>query len=251
MWKNEIDHTVDMSLAIGAAMLKFGAETSRVEETIVRFAHALGVESAHSFATPTGIFLSIMYEGQEQTRMYRIEKGLTVDLDKVSQLNDLSRQLEWGRINKNEAEQRIRYIVASPSRYPNWLLQLSAAISGGGYAAMFGGMLSDFATALVGALVSSWVYEQISKKMPRFLAVFFGALVGIVAAKFMMRMGIGRQTDLILLGTIIPLVPGLAITNSARDLMAGDLLSGVARAAEALLTAGALAVAVVLTLSLE
>ena len=37
------------------------------------------------------------------------------------------------------------------------------------------------------------------------------------------------------------LVPGLALTNAIRDLVAGDLLSGISRACEALLIGTALA----------
>ena len=38
----------------------------------------------------------------------------------------------------------------------------------------------------------------------------------------------------------MPLLPGLAMTNAIRDTMRGDLVSGVARGAEALLVAVAL-----------
>ena len=40
-----------------------------------------------------------------------------------------------------------------------------------------------------------------------------------------------------IIGAIMLLVPGLAITNAIRDTMSGDLLSGVTRASEAFLVA--------------
>ena len=39
----------------------------------------------------------------------------------------------------------------------------------------------------------------------------------------------------------MPLVPGVAITNAIRDIMAGDFLSGTARVVEAVLIAVAIA----------
>ena len=39
----------------------------------------------------------------------------------------------------------------------------------------------------------------------------------------------------------MPLLPGLAMTNAIRDTIRGDLLSGIARATEALLIASSLA----------
>ena len=46
----------------------------------------------------------------------------------------------------------------------------------------------------------------------------------------------------VIISTIMLLVPGLAFTNAIRDTVSGDLLSGLSRIVEALLTAVALAV---------
>ena len=48
--------------------------------------------------------------------------------------------------------------------------------------------------------------------------------------------------DKVIIGSIMLLVPGLAITNAIRDTIAGDLVSGIARAVEAFLTAIGVAV---------
>nr|WP_243884954.1 threonine/serine exporter family protein [Lactiplantibacillus plantarum] len=45
----------------------------------------------------------------------------------------------------------------------------------------------------------------------------------------------------------MPLVPGVAITNAVRDTMTGNLLSGPARAVEAVLSACAIGVGIALT----
>lgn len=47
--------------------------------------------------------------------------------------------------------------------------------------------------------------------------------------------------DSIIIGAIMIFVPGVAITNSIRDFLSGDMLSGLARAAEAFLIACSLA----------
>jgi uncharacterized membrane protein YjjP (DUF1212 family) len=45
----------------------------------------------------------------------------------------------------------------------------------------------------------------------------------------------------IIVGCMMPLLPGLAMTNAIRDTIRGDLISGIARATEALLVASSLA----------
>ena len=47
----------------------------------------------------------------------------------------------------------------------------------------------------------------------------------------------GSEIDKIIIGSVMPLVPGLLITNAVRDLMSGHLVSGMSKGAEALLTA--------------
>ena len=60
----------------------------------------------------------------------------------------------------------------------------------------------------------------------------------------------GANDTAIIIGAIMPLLPGLAITNAIRDTVNGDLVSGVARAAEALLKAVAIAAGVGAVLAL-
>ncbi|NMN63647.1 threonine/serine exporter family protein, partial [Lacticaseibacillus paracasei] len=54
----------------------------------------------------------------------------------------------------------------------------------------------------------------------------------------------GHNLDFIIIGAIMPLVPGVAITNSIRDMLAGHLLSGMARGMEAILSACAIGVGI-------
>lgn len=51
----------------------------------------------------------------------------------------------------------------------------------------------------------------------------------------------GKNINPMITGAIMPLVPGLAITNAIRDIIAGDYLSGGARLFDAVVVAIALA----------
>jgi uncharacterized membrane protein YjjP (DUF1212 family) len=52
----------------------------------------------------------------------------------------------------------------------------------------------------------------------------------------------------IIVGALMPFLPGLAFTNGVRDYMAGDLLSGNSRIAEAALFALSIAIGLVFAL---
>ncbi|MFR1851866.1 MAG: threonine/serine exporter family protein [Clostridium sp.] len=49
---------------------------------------------------------------------------------------------------------------------------------------------------------------------------------------------------MLIVGSIMPLLPGVAFVKGLRDLISGDLVSGMSRVSEAFLTAGAIAVGV-------
>jgi uncharacterized membrane protein YjjP (DUF1212 family) len=81
----------------------------------------------------------------------------------------------------------------------------------------------------------------------RFLAEFIGSFFIGISAFLLIYNGIGNEMDKVIIGSVMPLVPGLHITNAVRDLMSGHLLSGVSKGIEATLTAFAIGAGVALT----
>ena len=63
-------------------------------------------------------------------------------------------------------------------------------------------------------------------------------------------LGLAEQMDKIIIGTLMNLVPGVAITTSIQDTIAGDLIAGMTKMAEAFLTATAIALGTGIALSL-
>ncbi len=74
----------------------------------------------------------------------------------------------------------------------------------------------------------------------RFVIEFLAALLIGFSAVMLVRFNLGYSVDRIIIGALMPLVPGVPLTNAVRDLLAGHILSGMARAMEAILTACAL-----------
>ena len=58
----------------------------------------------------------------------------------------------------------------------------------------------------------------------------------------------GINMGMIITGGIMPLVPGVLLTNAVRDLLAGHILSGASRMIEGLITACALGMGIALVL---
>jgi uncharacterized membrane protein YjjP (DUF1212 family) len=249
MNESSLEQMLDLCLRAGNIMLQSGAETSRVEETITRIGWAFGAQTVHTFATPTGIFLTLDWEGTVKTRIIRISGVSTINLNKVHEINDLSRRYVQHSITLDELSKSLDRINREPYYYRLRYQHLSAAISSGAFALLFGGAWPEFLVGSLSGWLSNTVVGLIGEKVPGFLRVFFAALVGVMVAVLGVTIGWANEIEASIIGAVIPLVPGVSVTNSVRDLMAGELLAGVARAADAALTAFAIAVAVALVLA--
>ncbi|MFC5452945.1 threonine/serine exporter family protein [Paenibacillus aestuarii] len=235
-------------LKAGKIMLENGGETYRVEDTMIRIAGAFGFPNAHSFVTPTGIIFS--FDGPEQiTRLIRISERST-DLHKVTEVNAISRRISQGQLSVAEANRLLERIDKASPSYPNWFKILSAAVASGCFLIMFNGQWHDFVSAFVigGAGLSFLIYFH--RVVPiKFFAEFLASLLIGAMAFLLLRIGIGHDLDKIIIGSVMPLVPGLLITNAVRDLMAGHFVSGVSKGAEAFFTAFAIGAGIAFVLS--
>ncbi|WP_156290910.1 threonine/serine exporter family protein [Oceanobacillus salinisoli] len=222
----------------GKIMLVSGAETYRVEDTMNRIAAAFGAVNAQSYATPTAINFSI--DLPSETKFLRITKRSTADLHKIAAVNSISRKITAGELDLQNAFLQLKN-VEKDKAYPPWLQIIAAALVSGSFAIMFGGVWEDFLPAmLAGGLGFAGMLGMERFLDIRFLAEFFGGFVIGITSSFFLSFGFGASMDMVIIGAVMPLVPGLLITNAVRDLMAGHLVAGISKGTEALLTAFAI-----------
>ena len=88
----EDKHLLQLVTDIGYEMLSCGSEIYRVEETVKRICAAYGCEQAEVFAIPSTIIVSITRQEETITKTRRLSSKST-DLEKLAQLNQLSRRL--------------------------------------------------------------------------------------------------------------------------------------------------------------
>jgi uncharacterized membrane protein YjjP (DUF1212 family) len=240
---------MDLCLLAGKIMLENGAETYRVEDTMMRLAKSFGIKETHSYVTPTGIFFSAEGAEPTKTRLIRIVER-TTDLKKVTLVNAISRQIAAGEIGYDEAYQALKEIEASGHSFSFVLQLFAAAVASGCFLIMFKGGWSDFLPAVLCGGFGYFTAVYLHKMVPiKFFSEFSAALVIGLVAFLLVKAGFGSEIDKIIIGSVMPLVPGLLLTNGIRDLMAGHLVSGLSKGAEALLTAFALGSGIAVVLS--
>lgn len=242
------DLVMDTCLLAGAIILKNGGETYRTEETMARIAEAAGMDDVNSSATPTSIMLSFRCKGQDHTRMVRTPMR-TINLNKITLVNDVSRKFVGGSITLNEAYMTLREIDQKKPIYPKWMQHTAAALSSGSFAMLTGGSWFDLVPSALAGLIVNLSLEYLEQFVRmKFFTEFSAALLGGLFAFLAVTLFPELHISIIIIGAMLPLFPGIAITNSLRDLLAGDLVAGVSRGVEAMLTAISVAVATVINL---
>lgn len=238
---------MDCILLAGRIMMESGAETYRVEDTMLRMARSQQMNDAQSYVTPTGIIFSL---GKNQsTRISSISTRIT-DLHRISLVNSVSRKLTSQIITLEQAYDELRKIEKTNYFLPMWIQVLTASLASCAFMIMFDGIWNDIPVAFIAGGVGHYIVSIVHEKTKvKFFSEFLAALVVALIATIGVHLGIGTETDKIIIGSVMPLVPGLVITNAVRDLMAGHFTSGVAKGTEALLTAFAIGSGVALALS--
>lgn len=236
----DIDRILNMVTSIGEMMLINGAETSRVEETMTRICNSFHIFHTDIFVIPTSIIISANDYSRTITKVKRVHRR-TVDLDKVSKVNNLSRQICNDDLSLDTIEERIKSINSN-KKYSLSTQVFAFSIVAGFFTLFFRGDFKDFLVSLViGGLL-----EIISVKLDGidtnsfFTNILCGASTALIAV-ISVKMHIGSNVDKIIIGSLMPLVPGLAITNAIRDTIAGELVAGAAKLLEAFLIAVAIA----------
>lgn len=238
---------IDCILLAGRIMMESGAETYRVEDTMLRMARSQNLDDAQSYVTPTGIIFSL---GRTQpTRVTSISTRIT-DLHKITLVNNVSRKLTSQIITLEQAYDELKNIESRNYFLPIVVQVLAASIASSCFLILFYGAWSNVPAAFVAGGTGLYVVIVVQEMTHvKFFSEFFAALVVGTIAFFAVELGYGADLDQIIIGGVMPLVPGLLITNAVRDLMAGHFTSGIAKGAEALLTAFAIGSGIALVLS--
>ena len=230
------------ALDIGEQMLISGAEVSRVEDSISRICNAYHAKRVDVFTITSSIVVTIQtQEGETCTQTRRIHKYNT-DLDKLDKLNGLSRY-----ICKNTPE--LSYIddqlkkLREDKPYGPYVQYLIFAMISGSFTMFFGGSLRDgIVSALVGMLSKLLLrFVQRADKNVVFVNLLCSFVIGTLTV-LSVYAGIGMDFEKIAIGNIMLLIPGIALTNSLRDLISGDTIAGLLRLCEAVVIALSVAI---------
>lgn len=237
---------LDLTYEAGAILLENGAEISRVEETMHRIADHFGVEDESFFVLSNGIMMT--GKGFARTKFIPI-KGAS--LDKVVAVNQLSREVAEGRWTLEEVGEKLKEIRAmKPKRA--WEQILASAVGSAAFCILFGGGFADcLASFVAGFLLWVFVLFVGTRHLSRIVNTVTGGLLSSLVCFGLYRIGLGIHLSNMIIGAIIPLIPGIAFTNGIRDMANEDFIAGTTRLLDAMLSFFCIALGVALAFMLD
>ena len=235
----------------GKIIIENGGETYRAEETITRMGEGFCLEEVESFAVPSGLFISYRgADGNPVTGVKRVRR-LRRNLTRVDEVNQVSRLVFAGEISFDEALERLHRIESMPGAFPGLWSLPAAFLCAGGFTALFGGIWMSIAVAgIVAALVQGMETFLARFRNQELAGSIFGGMLTALLPSLLALVIPDLQTELVIAGAVMPLVPGLAMTNAVQDTMRGDMVSGLSHGVRAILTAFLIAGGALMALAL-
>lgn len=234
---------IDAITKIGFLLLKHGSEIYRVEESLQRMCEGMGFKDVEVFAIPSYFTLSLTLSNGQRYQTSKRSRVNKTHLDHLYALNNLVRQISNHELTLQQIQQTIDTIENQPL---NKLLILIGYVTSAAMFSLFfgGGFYEMWAGAIIGFILYYFSHLLEILKINSIVCTILSSMVlssiAIIAYKFHLI----QNYQSVITGTLMILVPGIAITNSLRDIMGGDFVSGLSRMIEAILIAASIAIGV-------
>lgn len=241
---------VDTALLAGKILLESSAETYRVEDVMNRILDISNLETTEAVALTTGLFITL---DDPSINAITVMKRITVrgiNLNNIDKVNAISRALTSNNCTLEEAYADLQNI--DESQYNPLFKDIASSLISPFFALLLGGGLIEALIAWINGVIMVFS-SKLEKKvnMGFFIQnLLYSALVAAWTTLLHKHVLTSINADVAITGSIMPLVPGTAITNAFRDTLRGDYMASGARAIEAVIVALSIAVGVALGLIL-
>ena len=239
----------DLVAEVGVLMLSGSGEVGRTQDTLEAMARGFGIKEFKCYLISNGIFLSgIMEDERVEVRIEEVPvKG--TNLYEVETLNLLSRRVISENLSPDEVRKEVEKIK-STEPYPFWFTALASGLGCASFCYFFKGTLLDTLLAFPIGFLLWCFYDLLASrhKLPKIICNLFSSIFLTILACIGVHLGFADNVDKIVIGAIMPLVPGVPFVNAIRNFFSDDYLSGVIRIADAFLTALSVGIGVGVTM---
>ncbi len=236
-----MEKLIDCVMDIGEQMLISGGEVHSVEESLKSMFNAYNTAHTDVFIITSSMVVTVhTIDGKVYTQTRRITETVT-DYEKLHKLNELSRSICKNKFSSEEIRDKLSDISIAKS-YPLWLEFICYAIIAGVFTSFFGGgIVESTVSFIIGAFVRLTVLICDKTFKNKIFIKFMSALIATILALLALKLNIITTVDMVIIGNIMTLIPGIGLTTALKDLLIGDSIAGLLRTIEACISALAIA----------
>ncbi|WP_125568521.1 threonine/serine ThrE exporter family protein [Companilactobacillus insicii] len=217
MKKTSTQRVSELCLKTGYLLISGGAESYRIEDTIERIGKSLGHE-VHCYVTVTAVFVEV--DGQN-SKFIKSTLGGT-NLQMIDDINTMSRQLAEKKLSPKTFTEEIEkiYLDKHTTDFPFYVKAIGAGFVSMAPMLIFTMPLYYFIYCFIVGTIGYGISYYLAKlsSMP-YADLFISGFVIALLSILLSRLNLVEQYHSIIIGAIMPLVPGVAITNAIRELV--------------------------------
>ena len=244
---SKADNMLRIALDVGEGLLKSGADVHRVEFTIEKICKSYGAVHVEVFSIYSLILTSVRLADGSYSAQTRRVLDISNNMLMIESYNSLSRRLCAQTPDFEEADRLIKE-VKEKCKYPTWLSITGYIFAAGSFAVFFGGTLRDGVAAGLIALVIYVIdrlgFDYFNRMVKTLMTAFIAGMLSGIAVK----VGLANNMNMVLVGTMMLLIPGVALGNATRDLLCGDTIAGSLKVVQSFITAIVIAIGYALSI---
>ena len=233
------EEILTFALDFGKKLLESGYEVLKTQRTMEILCKNFGATDTEFFVIPSEINTTVKFNDDTYTQMREITKGGT-NLFIIEKLNDLSRRICKEKLSLYESKELFNKVILQKP-YGQLINSLGAGLGTGGFSVFFGGTLADGICAFVIGFLAFYIYNFFIEHFSKIAVAFLVSAIDGIIAVLLYKLGLCNNLDMVMIGAIMTIIPGMAFGNSVKDLLVGDTISGILTFTNAILISVAIA----------
>lgn len=241
---------IDLALWAGQLLMQSGADTQRIEETCHRLGTGLGCNWMDILVSHSAIIATCVSGEDFRTKIRRVPR-IGVNMTVIAQVNDLPYRIEKGELDRASVREELERISIIGQQYNRWIVVLMVGLACAGFSRLFEGDWPAFVMTFFASSTAMFVRQELHhQRFNHLLITSATAFVAGIIAGLTETLSLSDTPQVALAASVLLLVPGVPLINAAEDLIKGHITTGVIRGMTGVLISGAIALGLVLAMTL-
>lgn len=236
-------------LEMGMMMLKSGASSHRIGIVLNRVTAAYKC-IAHIDIQPKAISLSLEKKDEPRYNAMRRTANYGVNFTVLSGISLMSWRIAEKRMSTEDVRAELDRLNAIP-HYSRWLILVMVALAGAGFCYTFGGSVYEMGVSFLATFCGLFAKQELLKRsVNQYVCTFLSAATAALVTGAFFYFGLELSMEHAYATCVLFLIPGVHLINFFIDLIAGNILYGIERGANALMHTLAIALGLVTAVSI-